>query len=69
MRLLRRIFCQHDFQVECWHFTHGPYGNEPRYIEGIEQCTKCGKRKYFWVERGSTLETHIIEHMKGRYKP
>lgn len=61
-----RLFCKHRYRIMKWHFTHGPNGNEIRYIEGFKQCPLCGKEKYFWVERGSMLEKRIINEYADR---
>ena len=61
-----KIKTKHSFCIEKWHFTHGSNGFDPRYIEGFEVCSYCGKRRYFRVKRGSRLEQYIIEYMKDR---
>ena len=66
MKWFKQLFCKHSFVIKNWHFTHGQFGNEPRYIEGIECCPDCGKERYFTVERGSKLEQYIIDNMKDR---
>ena len=68
MKLLKRLFCKHYFVVKRWHFTHGQLGNEPHFAEGFKQCKKCGKERYFWVERNSEFEKCLIENMKDRYE-
>ena len=62
-RFLNQLLCGHDYTIEWWRFTHGPNGNEPRYIYGTLLCAKCGKKKLFEVKRGSAEEAYIIEHM------
>jgi predicted nucleic acid-binding Zn-ribbon protein len=57
---LAQLFCKHQYTVEKWHWCHGPVGADPAFIEGFEVCPKCGKRKYFWVERGSALEKALL---------
>ena len=64
MKWLKQLFCKHSFVVEKWHFTHGQFGNEPRYIEGFKRCPNCGKERYFTVERDSKFEQYIIDNMK-----
>lgn len=52
---LRKILCKHkDSEVICWHWTHGPNGNDIRFLEIQRKCTECGK--YFFT------------HIKGRDK-
>ena len=57
---IERLICNHKYEVDKWHYTHGPNGNKPAYIEGIEICPKCGKEKYFWIDRGR--ETNFIKN-------
>ena len=66
MKLFRQLMCDHAYTIDKWHFTHGATGNELRYIEGFEVCTKCGKQKYFWVKRNSKLEKYIMNNMEDK---
>lgn len=68
MSILKRLMCRHAYNIDRWHFTHGQFGNEPAYIEGFKKCAFCGKEKYFTVERGSNVESYIMEHMKERQR-
>ena len=63
---IKQLFCRHSYIVQKWHFTHGLVGNEPSYIEGYDICRKCGKFRYFTVERGSERERYIMDYMKER---
>ena len=62
-----KIKTRHLYCVEVWHYTHGYNGCMPRYIEGFEVCLNCGKRRYFWVERGSSLEAYMQTYMCDRH--
>ena len=31
--IIQRIFCDHDYKVLRWHWTHGDMGNEPLVME------------------------------------
>ena len=59
---IKRIFCRHDYEIKRWHWTHGPYNNEPAFIEVETVCKKCGKGSYMWCERGSKVEKYIVEN-------
>lgn len=67
---LKRILCKistgHFYRVVKWHYTHGPTGNDPAFIEGIQECLNCGKRKHFTVGRGSKAEVYIERYLKDR---
>lgn len=58
---LAQIFCEHQYTIEKWHWCHGQVGADPAFIEGFQVCPKCGKRKYFWADRGSELEKAILD--------
>ena len=33
-KFFHQFFCKHtDADLLCWHWTHGPYGNNPLFIE------------------------------------
>lgn len=67
MKILKRLFCKHDYVINRWHYTHGQCGNEPAYIEGYKVCKHCGKEKYFWAERGSKLESWIETTLQDKH--
>ena len=46
MNFIKRLFCRHDWLVSRWHWTHGPIGNDPAFIQIECQCGKCGKVCY-----------------------
>ena len=60
--IIQRIFCDHDYKVLRWHWTHGDMGNIPLVMEAHIKCKKCGKEKYIYPERGSDLERFIMQH-------
>lgn len=66
LKWIKQLFCFHDYYILKWHFTHGQYGNDPRYIEGFETCIRCGKKHYFTVKRGSKMEQYIVGNMKDK---
>lgn len=46
LKFLKRLFCKHHYELNRWHVSHGPNGNDPAMIEAESICTKCGKVKY-----------------------
>lgn len=47
---LKKILCKHkNSEVICWHWTHGPNGNDIRFLEIQRKCTECGK--YFFTHK------------------
>lgn len=47
----KKIFCRHKTsEVICWHWTHGPNGNDPRSIEMQLKCNICGKYYFRYIE-------------------
>lgn len=58
-------FCRHkSYEVVCWHWTHGPNGNEIGFIEAQIKCNKCGKYDFLQItdldERVKFLTTENI---------
>lgn len=44
MNFFKKLFCKHkNSEVICWHWTHGPNMNEPRFLEIQLKCNNCGK--------------------------
>lgn len=60
---VKQIFCGHEFVPEKWHWTHGPYGNEPARIQAKWVCKHCGKVQYRYPERGS-FEEMLYTHCR-----
>lgn len=58
--IIQRIFCDHDYKVLRWHWTHGDMGNIPLVMEAHIKCKKCGKEKYIYPERGSLVEEIVM---------
>lgn len=48
-----------------WHWTHGPYGNDPAFIEAEYHCKGCGKTVYLY-QRGR--EAQEWAHVMSGYK-
>lgn len=46
LKLLKRLFCRHQYELNRWHVCHGPNGNDPSMIEEEAICVKCGKLRY-----------------------
>ena len=63
---LKRIFCNHEYILIRWHWTHGINGNEPRMIEAEFKCRKCNKVHYVYPNRGSELEELLIKYQKEK---
>ena len=42
---IKKILCMHHCQREVlvWHYTHGPNGNDPAFIQYKAKCAKCEK--------------------------
>lgn len=55
---LKKIFCKHrKSKIICWHWTHGPNGDEPRFIEVQLKCDICGKYYFIDIKNLSKCET------------
>jgi len=65
-KFFRQIFCKHyNADLLRWHWTHGPYGNEPAFIEAEYRCKECGKIVYLY-QRGK--EAHDWSKAMGEHK-
>ncbi len=60
IRLLRRLFCRHSYEIKRWHYTHGPGDNDPAYLEVEHVCVKCGKVAYSYPARNSHGEEYVL---------
>ena len=62
----KRLFCKHtDTYLLRWHWTHGPSGNDPLFIEAEYCCKECGEIVYLY-QRGR--EAHDWANAMGDYK-
>ena len=61
---IRQLFCNHKFKPVKWHWTHGPSGNEPAFVEAEWCCEKCGWLHYRYPERGSFEEKLYVDYRK-----
>lgn len=59
-QFLRRLFCNHSYQITRWHWFHGFTAMEPRRLEVEHRCSKCGKITYSYPERGSKGEEFVL---------
>lgn len=54
---LKKLFCGHrNNEVVCWHWTHGPYGNDPLQLEIQLRCTECGKYHFMHIDDPSRYD-------------
>lgn len=63
---LNRIFCNHEYILIRWHWTHGPTACDPRMIEAECKCRKCNKMHYVYPDRGGKLEEWFIKCQKEK---
>lgn len=65
-KFFRQIRCKHyNADLLRWHWTHGPYGNEPAFIEAEYCCKECEKIVYLY-QRGE--EAHDWAKAMGEHK-
>ncbi len=44
MNFIRKLFCKHkNSEVICWHWTHGPNGNDIRFFGNSEEMPRMRK--------------------------
>ena len=48
---LKRLLCKHEWVLERWAWTTGPFECGEIFIEAVYACKKCGKTKYVYPPR------------------
>lgn len=48
--------CHHTVDVKRWHWTHGPNGNDPAFVEIEYQCEVCNKITYLYLKGKEATE-------------
>lgn len=57
MNIFSNFLCKHkESEVICWHWTHGPNGNEIRYLEIQRKCKKCGKLFFRYIKKWTSAK-------------
>ena len=68
MSYLKKIFCRHKkSEVVCWHWTHGPNGNDIRYLEIQKKCQDCGKYFFRYIKNWDECEKFISKYPDKRW--
>jgi hypothetical protein len=64
----KKIFCRHKkSEVVCWHWTHGPNGNDIRYLEIQRKCPDCGKYFFTYIKKWDECEKFISNHQEKEW--
>lgn len=53
--ILKRLFCNHVWQITWWQLCHGPFGNDPLCYVYESVCVKCGKKKTEYAHLESSV--------------
>lgn len=62
-KFLKKLFCNHkSSEVICWHWTHGPSGNDIRFLEIQRQCNKCGKYYFTYIKNWDECNKFISKY-------
>ena len=57
MNIFNGFLCNHkESEVVCWHWTHGPNGNEIRFLEIQRKCKNCGKLFFRYIKKRDECE-------------
>lgn len=49
---IKRRLCRHQYiTLMRWHWTHGPFGNDPLTVEAEYKCDDCGELLYSYLDR------------------
>lgn len=46
MKIIKRLFCIHDYRIK---FTYEYYSEKGLEREVLEECTKCGKKRVRYI--------------------
>ena len=57
-----KLLCRHSYYLSRWHWCHGINGNDPLEMEVEIICPKCGKKKYWHINR-NTAKCRLIEKL------
>lgn len=64
MSYLKKLFCRHKkSEVVCWHWTHGPNGNDIRFLEIQRKCPDCGKYFFRYIKNWDECEKFISKEL------
>ena len=65
---IKRLFCKHENnEVVCWHWTHGLYDNEIRFLEIQLKCNDCGKYHFKYIYDWDECYKFIAENQNTRW--
>ena len=65
-KFFQQLRCNHnEADLLRWHWTHGPSGNDPAFIEAEYRCKECGKIIYLYQRRE---EAHEWAKAMGEHK-
>lgn len=54
---IKKCMCRHErANLQRWHWTHGPNGNDPATVEAEYECQLCGKIVYLHLNRKESLD-------------
>lgn len=60
---LRKMFCKHkNGKLICWHWTHGPNGNDPGFLEIQKKCPECGKYFFAYIKNRDACSEFISHY-------
>lgn len=60
---LKKLFCKHEHnEVVCYHWTHGLYDNEIRFLEIQLKCKDCGKYHFVYIHNWDKCYKFIEKH-------
>jgi hypothetical protein len=63
MNFIKKLFCKHkNSEVICWHWTHGPNGNDIRYLEIQRKCSDCGRFFFSYIENRNDCEKFVSKY-------
>lgn len=68
-RFFRQLFCKHmDADLIRWHWTHGPNGNAPLFIQAEYRCNECGKIICVYKHGKEAHDWAEVTKVMGGYK-
>lgn len=68
MNIFSNFLCKHkESDVICWHWTHGPNGNEIRFLEIQRKCKNCGKIFYRYIKNRDECEKFTKKYADKRW--
>ena len=68
MNIIQKLLCRHKrSDVVCWHWTHGPNGNDILFLEIQKRCKDCGKIYFKNIENRDECDAFTAKYPEKQW--